>query len=66
VAHARRIVEEFDRHPGAGVVSIDGAMIDAPHLKQARRLLDRAAAGRDAPADGASPASANGPANSPG
>jgi citrate lyase subunit beta/citryl-CoA lyase len=66
VAHARRIVEEFDRHPGAGVVSIDGAMIDAPHLKQARRLLDRADADRDAPADGASPPSASGRAISPG
>jgi citrate lyase subunit beta/citryl-CoA lyase len=39
VAHARRIVEEFRKHPDAGVVSIDGAMFDAPHLKQAQRIL---------------------------
>jgi citrate lyase subunit beta/citryl-CoA lyase len=44
VAHARRIVEEFRRQPDAGVVSIDGAMIDAPHLKQARSILERAQA----------------------
>jgi len=43
VAHARRIVDEFRLHPDAGVVSIDGAMVDAPHLKQAQRLLAQAA-----------------------
>ena len=41
VAHARRVVAEFARHPGAGVLSLDGAMIDAPHLRQAQRLLAR-------------------------
>jgi citrate lyase subunit beta/citryl-CoA lyase len=39
VARARRIVAEFSKHPDAGVVSIDGAMFDAPHLKQAQRVL---------------------------
>jgi citrate lyase subunit beta / citryl-CoA lyase len=39
VDRARRIVEEFDNHPGAGVLNIDGMMIDAPHLKQAQRVL---------------------------
>ncbi|MDP8983623.1 MAG: CoA ester lyase [Pseudomonadota bacterium] len=39
VAYARRVVEAFAQHPGAGVLSIDGAMIDAPHLKQAQRVL---------------------------
>jgi citrate lyase subunit beta/citryl-CoA lyase len=39
VAHARRVVAEFAKHPGAGVLSIDGAMVDAPHLKQAQRIL---------------------------
>jgi citrate lyase subunit beta/citryl-CoA lyase len=42
VAHARRIVAAFRDHPGAGVLSLDGKMIDAPHLKQAERLLARA------------------------
>jgi len=41
VARARRIVAEFAKHPGAGVLSIDGAMVDAPHLKQAQRVLAR-------------------------
>ena len=41
VAYARRVVEAFARHPDAGVLSIDGAMIDAPHLKQAQRVLAR-------------------------
>ena len=36
---ARRVVELFDRNPGIGVLSLDGKMVDAPHLKQAKRLL---------------------------
>jgi citrate lyase subunit beta / citryl-CoA lyase len=39
LAWARRIVELFDLNPGAGVLSLDGKMVDAPHLAQARRLL---------------------------
>lgn len=38
---ARRIVAAFDASPGAGALQLDGKMIDAPHLKQARALLDR-------------------------
>jgi citrate lyase subunit beta/citryl-CoA lyase len=41
VAWARRVVEAFDSHPGLGTVGLDGKMLDMPHLKQARRLLDR-------------------------
>jgi citrate lyase subunit beta/citryl-CoA lyase len=44
VAHARAIVAAFADNPGAGALSLDGRMIDRPHLVQARRLL--AAAGR--------------------
>jgi citrate lyase subunit beta/citryl-CoA lyase len=36
---ARRIVELFDKNPGIGALSLDGKMVDAPHLKQAKRLL---------------------------
>lgn len=36
---ASRIVELFDRNPGIGALSLDGKMVDAPHLKQAKRLL---------------------------
>jgi len=39
VTHAHRIVQMFEDNPEAGVVAIDGKMIDMPHLKQARRLL---------------------------
>jgi citrate lyase subunit beta/citryl-CoA lyase len=42
VARARAIVAAFDAAPGAGVLKVDGKMVDAPHLKQARRILDRA------------------------
>jgi citrate lyase subunit beta/citryl-CoA lyase len=42
VAHARRIVEAFAAAPDAGVVGIDGKMIDRPHLRQALRILARA------------------------
>ncbi len=43
VAHAREIVEAFSANPSAGVVGIRGRMIDRPHLRQAERLLARAA-----------------------
>lgn len=41
VAHARAIVDAFAANPGAGVLKIGGKMIDAPHVKQAERLLSR-------------------------
>lgn len=40
---AQRIVKAFDDAPASGVVSIDGQMIDKPHLVQAQRILARAA-----------------------
>ena len=39
IAHARRVVEAFEAIPGAGALSLDGRMIDRPHLVQAQRLL---------------------------
>lgn len=36
---AKRVVELFERNPGIGALSLDGKMVDAPHLKQANRLL---------------------------
>jgi citrate lyase subunit beta/citryl-CoA lyase len=44
LARARRVVEAFAQNPDRGVIDLDGAMLDAPHLKQALRLLERAAA----------------------
>jgi len=40
IARARAIVETFAANPGAGALSLDGEMIDQPHLDQARRLLE--------------------------
>jgi citrate lyase subunit beta / citryl-CoA lyase len=37
--HARRVVAAFAAAAGAGVASLDGQMIDRPHLLQARRIL---------------------------
>lgn len=37
--HARRVVAAFAAAPGAGVASLDGRMIDRPHLLQAQRIL---------------------------
>ena len=42
VARARRIVDYFAANPGAGVVAIDGKMIDRPHIRAAERILARA------------------------
>jgi citrate lyase subunit beta/citryl-CoA lyase len=39
--HARRVVAAFADAPGAGALQLDGRMIDAPHLAQARRVLAR-------------------------
>jgi citrate lyase subunit beta/citryl-CoA lyase len=43
VAHARAVVAAFDANPGAGALSLDGRMIDRPHLVQAQRTLAAAA-----------------------
>ena len=42
IAAARAIIEAFAADPHAGVLAIDGKMVDAPHLAQAKRLLERA------------------------
>lgn len=42
LAHAQRIVDAFAAQPEAGTLSIDGVMVDKPHLTQARRTLDQA------------------------
>jgi citrate lyase subunit beta/citryl-CoA lyase len=39
---ARAVVALFEANPGAGALSLNGSMVDAPHLKQALRLLKRA------------------------
>jgi citrate lyase subunit beta / citryl-CoA lyase len=43
LAHARAVVAAFEANPRAGVLSLEGKMIDRPHLLQAQRVI--AAAG---------------------
>lgn len=42
LAHAERVVGLFRTHPGVAALSLDGAMIDIPHLRQAESILARA------------------------
>jgi len=42
LARAQAIVDAFAAQPGAGALSIDGRMVDGPHLKQAQAILARA------------------------
>jgi len=42
IAAAQAIVNAFAAQPQAGVLAVNGKMVDAPHLTQARRLLERA------------------------
>ena len=41
VAHAEAVVALFAANPGAGALSLDGKMLDRPHLVQAQRVLLR-------------------------
>jgi citrate lyase subunit beta/citryl-CoA lyase len=42
LAHARAVVDLFAANPGAGALALDGKMLDAPHLKSAKRILAQA------------------------
>jgi citrate lyase beta subunit len=46
IAHARRVVEADAQHQqdGKGAFTLDGRMVDAPVVKAARRVLERASA----------------------
>jgi len=39
---AKRVVNIFSENPGLGTIGMDGKMLDMPHLKQARNVLDLA------------------------
>lgn len=41
ITHAEAVVAAFAADPEAGVTSLDGKMLDRPHLLQARKLLAR-------------------------
>jgi citrate lyase subunit beta/citryl-CoA lyase len=36
-----RVIATFEGNPGAGVLTMDGKMLDKPHLVLARRLVSR-------------------------
>ena len=42
IAHAAAIVAAFEASPEAGVLSVEGKMVDRPHLVQAEAILARA------------------------
>jgi len=44
IERAQRIVDLFNANPGTGALGLDGEMIDRPHLIQAQRILELAAA----------------------
>ena len=44
LAWARKVVDAFAAAPDAGVIGVDGRMLDRPHLRAAQRILDRAGA----------------------
>jgi citrate lyase subunit beta / citryl-CoA lyase len=46
LAQAQRIVELFAANPGAAALSLDGRMVDIPHLRLAEKTLARAAAAK--------------------
>jgi citrate lyase subunit beta / citryl-CoA lyase len=39
IESAERVVAAFDSNVGRGTIALDGKMLDAPHLKQAKRIL---------------------------
>ncbi len=45
VAHAQQVIEAFES-PESGVASLNGVMLDLPHLKQAQRTMDLHKAGQ--------------------
>ena len=40
ISHAVRVIELFEANPGVGTLGMDGKMLDMPHLKQARAILE--------------------------
>jgi citrate lyase subunit beta/citryl-CoA lyase len=42
IARAEKVIAAFAENPGAGVIGLDGEMLDLPHLVKAKALLARA------------------------
>jgi citrate lyase subunit beta / citryl-CoA lyase len=39
IERAQKIIALFDANPGAGVIGLDGEMLDRPHIRRAERIL---------------------------
>ena len=48
LAHAQAVIDLFAANPDAGTLSLDGKMIDMPHLTQAKRIIALAEQARTA------------------
>jgi citrate lyase subunit beta/citryl-CoA lyase len=46
LAHAQKIIDAFAQNPTAGVVRVDGKMVDKPHLRAAQKTLELAGPAR--------------------
>ncbi|MFC1459195.1 HpcH/HpaI aldolase/citrate lyase family protein [Microvirga arabica] len=46
IEQAQAVIDAFKANPGAGVVGVNGEMLDRPHLRRAERLLTRSAMDR--------------------
>ena len=42
IAYSQKVVDFFGQNPGVGTVGLNGKMLDMPHLKQARNVLELA------------------------
>lgn len=42
IERARAIVETFEQNPDAGVIGLEGEMLDRPHLRRSEKILERA------------------------
>lgn len=42
IAYAKEVVDAFNQGDNTGVLTIDGKMLDSPHLRRAQRVLHRA------------------------
>lgn len=40
VAWSQKVIDIFEQNPNLGTIGLEGMMLDMPHLKQARNLLD--------------------------
>jgi len=59
IAHAKRVVSAFAANPDTGTLSLDGQMLDIPHLKQARKILNMSGQSEIQSTDGGAQAEKN-------